>query len=93
LGEVKQPAIINKNNNAARFLDSFMQRENFIFFSLTISRRRVLQPVLFHERSVSWTEVAVQHILMPIMTPQSLPAKAAPAPLGRLLLPTGTGSL
>jgi len=52
---------------------------------LTISRRLVLQPILFHEMSVSWTEIAVQHILMPIMTSQSLPAKAAVAPLGRLL--------
>jgi integron integrase len=35
--------------------------------------------------SVSWTETAVQHILMPIMTPQTFPAKTASVPLGRLL--------
>jgi hypothetical protein len=35
--------------------------------------------------SVSWTEIAVQHILMPFMTPQSVPAKTTGAPLDRLL--------
>jgi len=35
--------------------------------------------------SVSWTEIAVQHILMPFMTPQPIPAKTARAPLGTLL--------
>jgi hypothetical protein len=36
--------------------------------------RLVMQPILFHEMSVSWTGIAVQHILMPFMTPQSLAA-------------------
>jgi len=44
-----------------------------------------VQPILFHEKSVSWTEIAVQHILMSIMTPQPIPAKTARAPLGTLL--------
>jgi hypothetical protein len=44
-----------------------------------------VQPILFPEESVSWTEIAVQHILMPFMTPQSLAANTTGAPLGRLL--------
>ena len=31
---------------------------------LTYNGRRVVQPILFHEMGVSWTEIAVQHILM-----------------------------
>ena len=44
---------------------------------LTNNVRRLVQPILFHEMSVSWTEIAVQHILMPFMTPQSVSTKSA----------------
>jgi hypothetical protein len=44
-----------------------------------------VQPIHFHKATVIWAEIAVQHILMPIMTPQPLPAKPAGAPPGALL--------
>jgi hypothetical protein len=51
----------------------------FIIFSfgLTNNGRRLVQPVLFLEMSVSWTVIAVQHVIMSFMIPQSVPAKAA----------------
>jgi hypothetical protein len=44
-----------------------------------------VQPFLFHKATVIWAEIAVQHILMLIMPPQSLPVKPAGVPPGALL--------
>jgi len=51
-----------------------------------------MQPILFHKSTVSWTEIPVQHKIVPIMIPQSALAKAAPAP-PETLLPNPKGRL
>ena len=44
-----------------------------------------MQPILFHAMSVSWTKLVVQHTIEPFMTPEPVSAKAARAPLDKLL--------
>jgi hypothetical protein len=53
--------------------------------SLTDNGRRKVQPILFHEMSLSRTQLVIQQIIAPFMSPEPVPAKGAPAPLDKML--------
>ena len=61
-------------------------------WGLTDNGSRLVQPSLFHKKSVSWTEIAVHHKITPFMAPPSVPSKAH-ARHGTNGCPSGTGSL
>jgi hypothetical protein len=65
--------MVTAHDRAAMLNDKLLQiTKNGYVCHMLNNGRRVVQPILFPEMSESLTETAVQYILMPFMTPQSL---------------------
>src|ERR1700733_10256593 len=50
---------------------------------LTDNRLRLLEPIIFHQASIGWTEAIFQHKVRQIMSLPSVSAKTAQPALGR----------